>query len=198
MYTSTFYSYAQLSWHSRQRWHWSGICMKNNRWWRRSKKRIRCVLVEPCGEDKLLSLPQSATLPATEYTACILTKALNKHWQNTCINQKGTHINTASPFKCPHSWGSFTQLFNYLFVNLVSLQISLGDKIILSVGNQTSGYNGFGIHQHSRQWQLRTQWLPGQKTPTPQSTLGGDVQQAKAAWFKWMHVHGGIRWTRFL
>lgn len=64
-----------------------------------------------------------------------------------------------SPYESPHYWGSFThliQLFNYLFVNLASLEISLGDKIILSAGNQTSGHNGCGIHQQMCQRQLGT------------------------------------------
>lgn len=66
-------------------------------------------------------------LTATEYTACILTIALKGYLEES----RGTHAEAASTFECPHSWGSFThliQLFNYLFVNLVLLQISLGRR----------------------------------------------------------------------
>lgn len=66
----------------------------------KEKTLIKCVSVELCGEDNLLSLSQIAKLPATEYTACILTIALNKHWW---INQEEhtltlpPHLNVLTP-----------------------------------------------------------------------------------------------------
>lgn len=67
-------------------------------------------------------------------------------------NSRGPHADTASSFERPHSRGAVSSCYSALelfigeFRNLVPLQIPLGDRIILSAGNQTYSWNGFGIY----------------------------------------------------
>lgn len=156
-----WYAESSLAWIDckippRKRWHWSVTCLKKELMvgiQQKTKKQCSGGAIWRRQNAVFITDSQITCLPK-KYTKCMLTIALNKHNQNTWIIQEEHTLTLPPQSECPHSWGSFThviQLFSYLFVNLVSLQISLGDKIMLSAGNQTSGYNGFGIHQHSCQ-----------------------------------------------
>lgn len=84
------------------------------------------VSMESCGEEK--KKPRSLSRMA-KLLLC------DKIWRDCSDEWRGTHTGIASTFRRPQS--SFVhviRLLNYLFVNLVSLQISPGERITLSTG----------------------------------------------------------------